>query len=145
MKRITIIGLILVILIQFIPSRIDELESDPQSDFINAESIPEEMAHILKNSCYDCHSASTRLPWYSKIAPVKWFINKHINEGREELNFSLWTSYSEKKKRHKLDECYELIGENEMPLTSYLWLHSDSKLEESEKQILNEWILSRVQ
>jgi len=30
------------------------------------------------------------------------------------LNFSIWSTYSEKRKNHKLEECIEMIEEGEM-------------------------------
>ena len=46
------------------------------------------VARILDRSCQDCHSNHTAWPWYSHVAPVSWVITRHVNEGREILNFS---------------------------------------------------------
>ncbi|HEY5650870.1 MAG TPA: heme-binding domain-containing protein, partial [Acidimicrobiia bacterium] len=41
-------------------------------------------------ACFDCHSNETEWPWYSNIAPVSWALQRDVDEGREELNFSEW-------------------------------------------------------
>ena len=101
--------------------------------------VPENVAKILKRSCNDCHSNETVYPWYSNVAPVSWLLADHINEGRRELNFSTWKTYTPKKKRHKFDEICEQITSGEMPHNQYLWLHADAKLSEEDKKILCDW------
>lgn len=106
---------------------------------VNVEQVPTEIAGILKTSCYDCHTNESLYPWYTNIAPVSWWIKKHINEGRDELNFSEWGSYSLRRKDHKLDEIVEMIDEEEMPLKSYLITHGDASLSAAQKTQLVEW------
>ncbi len=101
-----------------------------------------EVGTILRTSCYDCHSNATTYPWYTNLAPVSWFAKNHINEGRSELNFSEWADYSAEKKKHKIDECIEEINESEMPISSYLWMHSNAALTEEQKQTLINWFSS---
>lgn len=95
---------------------------------------------ILAQSCYDCHSDNTEYPWYTRIQPVGWWMQDHVDEGRSELNFSQFGTYSTKRAQHKLDEIIEEIREGEMPLTSYLITHREAKLTESERQLLADWI-----
>ncbi len=139
MKKI-IYGIIAVlILIQFF--RIDKTNPEVISgnDYINITNPPENVTSILKTSCYDCHSNSSAYPWYSNIAPISWWVKDHINEGREELNFSEWATFTEKRKKHKLEECIEMIDENEMPLNSYTIMHGNAKLTADDKGYLIEW------
>jgi len=101
--------------------------------------VPENVAEILKRSCNDCHTNQTTLPWYSNITPVNWLLADHIDEGRRELNFSVWNTYNAKKKRHKFDEvCDQVIG-GEMPHNQYLWMHGDAKLSDEDKRTLCDW------
>ncbi|AMM52854.1 cytochrome C [Rufibacter sp. DG15C] len=130
----------LLVLIQFI--RIDKTNppADPAQDFITLKNPPQEVAHILKASCYDCHSNHTTYPWYTNVAPVSWWVKRHINEGRDELNFSEWGNYTAKRAAHKLDESYELVAEGEMPLSSYTLIHANARLSEPQKQQLLAWL-----
>lgn len=135
-KKIAFIVLVVLILIQAI--RIDKTNEpvNQASDFIIATQAENEIAGILKTSCYDCHSDEATYPWYTNIAPVSWWIKHHINEGREHLNFSKWGTYSAKKADHKLEECVEMINEDEMPMGSYTIMHSEAKLSIVQKEKL---------
>src|SRR5579863_1250711 len=55
--------------------------------------IPPRMADIMNRACMDCHSYETRWPWYSGVAPVRWWLVQHVNDGRETLNLSEWSQY----------------------------------------------------
>jgi hypothetical protein len=141
MKKKILIGVVLLlVIIQFF--RIDKTNPEviQENDFITISNPPEDIAAIIKTSCYDCHSNETRYPWYTNISPIAWWVKHHINEGREELNFSEWGTFKEKRQKHKLEECIELIEENEMPLKSYLITHGDAKLSEDERKLLLEWL-----
>mgnify|MGYP000497978602 CR=1 FL=1 len=127
LTRKILIGLLIVLaLIQFI--RIDKTnpETVAKDQFHAVEEAPDEVAGIMKRACFDCHSNHTKWPWYSNVAPLSWFVGKHVREGREELNFSEWASYDSKRRHHKLEECMEEVGEGEMPLKGYVVWHDEA-------------------
>ena len=134
--------LVFIIVAQFF--RIDKTnpESDPANDFITLNTPPMELASLIKDACYDCHSNHTIYPWYTNIAPVSWWIKGHINHAKEELNFSEWTAYDAKKADHKLEECVEMLGDGKMPLKSYVWLHSEAKMTDEQRAALVAWFES---
>jgi len=141
MKKKILYGFIaLLIIIQFF--RIDKTNPEiiAENDFIIANKAPEEIATLLKNSCYDCHSNESKYPWYSNVAPISWLVKNHINEAREELNFSEWGTFDAKRKGHKLEEAIEHLEEGEMPLKSYTWLHDEAKLTVEQKTQLMNWL-----
>jgi hypothetical protein len=111
-------------------------------DLFSIESAPDEVKDIILSTCYDCHSNQVNYPWYSEIAPVSWWVQDHIEEGREHLNFSAWGNYPAGKKAHKAEEAYEEIEEEEMPLPSYVFAHSEARLNEEQKQLLIKWFKS---
>ena len=86
---------------------------------------------LARRACFDCHSNETRWPWYSNVAPVSWLVQKDVDEGREELNFSQWTAGS----RGGHDASEEVL-EGEMPLAPYLWTHPEARLDEAERRQL---------
>lgn len=140
MKRKVLIGvLVLFVLIQFI--RIDKTNPPviQEQDFITITAPPSEIAEVIKTSCYDCHSHESTYLWYSNIAPVSWWLKHHVDEAREELNFSEWGTFDAKRKDHKLEECIEEIEEGEMPLKPYLWTHGDAKLTKEQQEKLIDW------
>jgi len=102
-------------------------------------SVPDDVHQVLVRSCNDCHSNETAYPWYAKITPSNWYLADHIAEGRREMNLSVWNTYSPKKKMKKLEEVCEQVEQREMPLPSYLWLHGDAKLSDSDKTLLCNW------
>ena len=123
----------LFVVIQFIPVNRDNPEVTGEID------VPEDVMVILQKSCYDCHSNETIWPWYSYIAPASWLIARDVHEGREELNFSEWTSYSEKQKRHKRKECGEEVEEGEMPLWFYIPLHKEAEMLPKDIETIVSW------
>lgn len=138
-KKIALGFIALLVIIQFF--RIDKTNPAivQENDFISVTTPPENIKQLLKTSCYDCHSNESTYPWYTNIAPVSWWVKQHINEAREELNFSEWGTFTEKRKKHKLEEVYEEVEEGEMPLKSYLIVHSDAKLTTEQKNELVAW------
>src|ERR1700754_127064 len=49
---------------------------------------PSEVKRVLRNSCYDCHSNETKLPWFDKVVPAYWVVTRDVTEARKHLNFS---------------------------------------------------------
>ena len=141
MKKKILYGFIaLLILIQLV--RIDKTNPEiiAKNDFIIATQSPEEIATLLKSSCYDCHSNESKYPWYTNVAPISWWVKDHINEAREELNFSEWGTFDAKRKDHKLEEAIEELEEGEMPLKSYTIIHGEAKLTAEQKTQLINWL-----
>lgn len=133
LQKFLIVMLILLFLIQFFRIDKNNPAADPSKDFMTLTNPPSEVASVLNSSCYDCHSNATLYPWYTNIAPVSWWIKDHVNEGREELNFSEWGTYSSRRMDHKLKEAIEQVEENEMPVNSYVWMHGNAKLSPEQK------------
>ena len=143
MKKRILIGIgVLLIGMQFFRINKENPVVNLEDDFITIMNPPAEVQNILKTSCYDCHSNESNYPWYTNIAPVSWWVKDHINEGREELNFSEWGTYDAKRKDHKLEECAEEVEEGEMPLAPYTITHGDAELSESQKELMEEWFNS---
>jgi hypothetical protein len=67
-------------------------------------------ADLARRACYDCHSNQTQWPWYSNVAPVSWFVNRDVVEGRKELNFSEMG-----REDNETDKAAETVEEGEMP------------------------------
>jgi len=126
--------------IQFIPKNHNENSEALTTDFMTTFDAPKNIETQLKTSCYDCHSNNTHYPWYNKIQPVAWFMEGHIDEGKEELNFSEFGGYSKRRQKSKLKSIMSQIRDDEMPLWNYALIHRDAKLSEKSKEILEEWL-----
>jgi hypothetical protein len=112
---------------------------DPDETIDAAVTVPPEIREILSRSCSDCHSNATVYPWYANVQPAGWFLKNHIEEGRHELNFSIFNTYSEKKKSKKLEQMCEQAKAAEMPPPSYLFIHRAAVLDDRELQVLCDW------
>ncbi|MGW9686608.1 heme-binding domain-containing protein [Flagellimonas sp. 2504JD1-5] len=139
-KKAAIFLLIVLIGMQFYRPEKNQANLESYVTAFELETTPsEEIKIILKTACYDCHSGNTRYPWYNNVAPISYWLNHHIEEGKEHLNFSDWENYTIKKKDHKLEELIEEVEEGEMPLNSYTWTHQDARLTENQKKLLMDW------
>lgn len=139
MKIVKIIALILLVVfvgIQFVPTEHNQSDIIPKSDFVMVNKPPKNVSMILQESCYDCHSNNTDYPWYNKIQPVAWFLEDHIKEAKNELNFNDWNDLSNRRKNSKLKSIINQIEDDEMPLTSYTLIHRDAILSPSEKELI---------
>jgi hypothetical protein len=70
---------------------------------------------------------------------VGFWLDDHIKDGKGELNFSEFLTYSPKKPAHKMEEVIDMVKEGDRPLESYTWIHTDAKLTQEEKVALTDW------
>jgi len=133
MKKIAIGVVIILIGIQFFSVN---KTNPPVTAALDA---PPEVMSVLKRSCYDCHSNETSWPWYSSVAPVSWLVADDVSEGRRHLNFSEWGDLTRQKVARKKEHIWEEVKEGGMPLSKYLWMHSDAKLSQKDKDIIRDW------
>ena len=128
-----------LILIQFIRPEKNLGELVSETDFIQVSQVPDSLASVFLNSCYDCHSDHTRYPWYGNMAPFSWYLNNHVVEGKAHLNFSSWGIMDKAQKVTALDQICEESSSGSMPLQSYLVIHRYSKLSEQDIQAICDW------
>lgn len=139
MKKIGLGLLAVIVIMQFFQIDKTNPEFDQNADVLTQFPASNEVTNILKTACYDCHSYETKYPWYAYVSPVNYWINGHIDEGREHLNFSDWSAYSPKKADHKLDEVIESMEEGWMPLESYTITHGEAKLTQEQRTAVANW------
>ena len=140
LKKKMILGLVITLVIaQFFQPKKNQSNFVSIALFLEETQAPKDVKQILKQACFDCHSSTTNYPWYNSITPVNFWLNSHIKEGKKHFNVSKWSTYSDKKKDHKLEELIEELEEGDMPLASYTWTHSEAQLTEAQVQILVDW------
>ena len=135
-KKILLALSIVFVLVQFIPRDINKSHQILSTDFTKIYTVPEDVKSILQQACYDCHSNNTSYPWYSNIQPFRFLLDKHIKEGKEELNFSNYGSYSLRRQQNKLKSIEESLKKGTMPLKSYKLLHLDARLTIIQKETI---------
>ena len=134
LKNILIYTIGFFVIIQVFQVDIKTSETDPTLEI----KAPVEIMSMLRRSCYDCHSNSVDIPWYSKVAPISWTISRHINIGRQWVNFSIWETYSKEEQEQKLKEIYKAVY-IAMPVKSYVWKHPESKLTKEDRAMIRKW------
>lgn len=133
------------IIIQFFrPAK--NLGGDRTNDITTQYHVPQNISIILDKACNDCHSNTTRYPWYSNVQPIAWWMADHVNDGKRHLNFSEFTTRKIAIQNHKLEEIIETVKEHEMPLPSYTWLgmHSEANLTEEERLAIADWAAGQM-
>ena len=137
--RYTLITLLItLIIIQFIrPAK--NLSGDVINDITTKYIVPENVMAVLKPACYDCHSNHSEYPWYWNIQPIAFFMNGHVDEGKRHLNFSDFTEAPMWRQYRQLDEITEQVQKDEMPLSSYTFIHKNARLTDVQKTEIENW------
>jgi hypothetical protein len=142
-KKVLMGLLVLVLGLQFV--RPEKNTSGVSTNALSTKyPVPEAVMAILKPACMDCHSNSTRYPWYAEIQPVGIWLADHVNDGKRHLNFSEFTAKRIAVQNHKFEEIIENVKEEEMPLSSYTWIHSDAKLTPDQRALITTWAQSMM-
>nr|WP_294791066.1 heme-binding domain-containing protein [uncultured Mucilaginibacter sp.] len=139
-NTVIIIGAAIIIGIQFIRPEHNVTRQTTETDINQILPLPERLKSILKRSCYDCHSNTTRYPWYAEIQPFGWWLAGHIKEGKEELNFNEFGNYSPRKQQSKLKAIANSVEDRTMPLGSYTLIHPNARLSATEKTMVITWM-----
>ena len=119
---VLVVGLFLAI--QLVPYGRDH--TNPPVSAAPAWDSPQTEATFTR-ACGDCHSNTTRWPWYSHVAPMSWLVQYDVEEGRAVFNIS-------ESRMGEAEESAETVAEGEMPPRAYLLLHPDARLDSSAAQ-----------
>ncbi|MCB4760975.1 MAG: heme-binding domain-containing protein [Sulfurovum sp.] len=147
LKRVTMWKILLLwaggtfLLLQTIQIDIPEppKEIDPKDEI----RAPKEIMHMLKTSCYNCHSYKTKMPWYGYISPISLEVKSHVKEGRKAVNFQEWNRYDENKKQKVYKGIVKTINFR-MPIPMYLIIHEDAKLTKSQRDTIKIWAKDHI-
>jgi hypothetical protein len=141
MRRSKVLLIIFVILLGiqlYRPARSNPAENPAHTLAANAQ-VPPDVQQILSHSCNDCHSSKTVWPWYSNVAPASWLVTSDVNDGRRHLNLSEWTNYKTDRQQRKLSQICEEVSEGGMPLRQYAWIHTDTPLNQQQRDAVCQW------
>jgi hypothetical protein len=139
-KRIVFVFLSLFIGIQLIQPARNKSGQVLPIDFTKVYEVPSQVQTILQNTCYDCHSSNTRYPWYSSTQPIAWIMASHIKNGKEQLNFSVFGSYSLRRQISKLKDIANQVKADAMPISSYKMMHRSANLTREDKALIENWM-----
>ena len=123
MKRWVKRGLVVVVAgflaIQFVPYGRDHAKPPVVAEPAWDSDLTRDLA---VRACFDCHSNETVWPWYSNIAPISWAVQRDVEAGRDELNFSEWHHSQDG------DKAAETVRDKSMPPRQYLLTHPEARL-----------------
>lgn len=139
LRWVVIVGAGCFVIAQFFGPAKTNPAVDPSQSIESRLQVTPQVAAILDRSCNDCHSNKTRWPWYSNVAPVSWFVIGHVDEGRQNLNFSEWGRYNQRDVEGMLRQICREVRAGVMPLGSYTPLHRGSKLSAEDVKTLCAW------
>ncbi|HCV43860.1 MAG TPA: cytochrome C [Bacteroidetes bacterium] len=138
-KRIALVMAGVFIILQFIRPTKNITDGPPTSDISTKLNVPPDVLGMLRTSCYDCHSNTTRYPWYAEVQPVGWLLNYDIQGGKQHLNFSEFATYPLRRQFIKFQQIGEQVDGEEMPLPKYLVMHADARLSPEQRERLVAW------
>lgn len=127
--------LAVAVVIQLVPV---ERTNPPVGDVV---APPSDVDSVLRRACWDCHSNRTEWPWYSRVAPVSWYVAGDVADGREHLNFTEWPDDPEEA-RDLIGEVGDQVEAGAMPPTSYRLMHPEARLDGDERQLLVDWSMA---
>jgi Haem-binding domain len=137
----TTVGIVAVlILIQIIqPSRTNPAVV-PSRSLEAHVPVPPDVLAVMKRSCYDCHSNSTVWPWYSRVAPISWYVVRDVNVGRSHINLQNWEAQiNEQEAKEHLGLVCKQVREGKMPPADYRFLHKGTDVSPEEMNSICAW------
>jgi hypothetical protein len=135
-RRVFLISAIALIGMQFVPTEPHEKSVVTTTGSVT-DGIDRQVEAILDHSCRDCHSANTRWPWYSKVAPVSWIVARDVRRGRAKLDFSTWAG-----RNHSSNERMEIcdaVSNGTMPMRAYTLIHHEALLSSEDVDHICAW------
>jgi hypothetical protein len=139
LRWVLVLAICCLVIVQFFGPAKSNPATDATQSIDSRLQVTPQVAAIFDRSCNDCHSNKTRWPWYSNVAPVSWFVIDHVNEGRENLNFSEWGRYTRRDNDGLLKQICREVKAGVMPLSSYTPLHPGSTLSADDVKTLCDW------
>ena len=132
-RRLRVVGVVVGVMIALQCIPVNRANPPVKADLLASVKLDETATQALHAACYDCHSHETRWPFYARIAPVSWWVTRHVREGREHLNLSDWPPDRPWDTRARLEAMTHALRNDSMPLTDYRWLHTTARLSAADR------------
>jgi len=140
LKKVLLLLVLVLVVIQFIHPEKNTAHRAQPDDLFAQQPAPEDVRVAIEHACYDCHSNHTRYPWYAQVQPLGWWLDRHIREGKDHLNFSEFGRYAPKRAARKLEQSSEQIEDGSMPLSSYTLIHREARFTPEQKKRILDWL-----
>ena len=148
LRNIVLSGVIALVVMQLLPvMRVHNRVVIPSHTIEANLDVPASVEKILNNSCKDCHSNETRLPWYGKVAPLSWVIAGDVERARKAMNLSEWSTQNGAKPAVAMGTlmaaCAGVEGQL-MPPAGYLRMHPEARLDKTQRETLCGWTTAQA-
>ena len=112
-----------------------------------ALNMPPDVSTFVARSCGDCHSNQPHFPWYAKLPPASWMLERDVAAAHRAVNFTQWTETNGRSFGSAVSTlsaaCADLQSER-MPLRQYLWMHPGAKPQPGDVAHFCEWTQAEV-
>ncbi len=119
----------------------DSAQMIQDSVYATIDNNYQTVRHIFRKSCFDCHSDSTKYPWYHVLPFIGGMIDDDIKEAKEHLDLSNDFPFGGHATQiERLREIREEIADGDMPILSYRFMHWGLLIEGKRQDSLFLWI-----
>jgi cytochrome c len=101
--------------------------------------VPDAVRAVLVEKCADCHSDRPRVPFYGRLAPASWLMERDIVSAREAMNLSAWDGYSAAQQQTLAAKMVQQTKAREMPPLQYRMIHWNALITDADAKSLGQW------
>lgn len=116
----------------------------PSTLLLEHALIPVEVRSVLRAKCADCHSTQTQWPWYARLAPGSWLMERDITEARAQMDLSQWESLSTEDIVALSAEIAGVTRAGAMSPWRYAILHHALSVTDDDVRLLKGWSHGRT-
>lgn len=109
--------------------------------------MPPAVSAFVVKSCADCHTTHTDWPWYAKLPPASWLLQRDISRAQGSMNLTDWSRTSGKTKGAAIGTLFAAcsgVQSGRMPLKDYLWMHPSSRPSKAEIDSFCGWTKQEI-
>jgi hypothetical protein len=94
------------------------------------------MDALFQRACANYHTNETAWPWYGRVGPGAWLIERDVQKARARLNSPTEPPLPATERQEVLDA----VGDGAMPPKLYRFMHPEAKLTPADLQALAAWV-----
>ena len=111
-----------------------------QPSFSQQSSIPPQVRDTLATKCADCHSNQPHAPFYGRLAPFSWLMERDILLARKHFDLSTWDAYTPAHQQTLQAQILQQVRSGKMPLPQYRLIHWNAVIAPTDLQLLTTWV-----
>lgn len=116
----------------------------PMKPLLQDASVPIAVRETLVSKCADCHSMQPHSPFYGRLAPFSWLMERDIKKARAAMNLSEWNAYSEEEREAYKVKILLETKSHQMPLLQYRAIHWNARVTENDISRFEGWARNSI-